>query len=97
MYVPKLKQKKVLPRLELGSLDSKSKVLTITPQDHMENLCVYTCVHVTQGVIVTFLCSKLKQRTRIFGFKVQGANHYTTGPHGELVYIRACMLHRVSL
>ena len=27
------KKNQVLPRLELGSLDSKSKVLTITPQD----------------------------------------------------------------
>ena len=25
----------VLPRLELGSLDSESKVLTITPQNHL--------------------------------------------------------------
>ena len=29
----KKKKNEVLPRLELGSLDSKSKVLTITPQD----------------------------------------------------------------
>ena len=28
-----MEKKQVLPRLELGSLDSKSKVLTITPQD----------------------------------------------------------------
>ena len=28
-------QKEVLPRFELGVLDSESRVLTVTPQDHM--------------------------------------------------------------
>ena len=42
----KLKGKKneVLPRLELGSLDSKSKVLTITPQDQHMQPVHYTAV-----------------------------------------------------
>ena len=32
----KEKKKEVPPRLELGSLDSKSKVLTITPWDRIQ-------------------------------------------------------------
>ena len=33
----KKKKKEVPPRLEHGSLDSKSRVLTITPWDHVAN------------------------------------------------------------
>ena len=36
--MPKFKDSEVLPRLELGSLDSESKVLTITPENHVLNI-----------------------------------------------------------
>ena len=35
-YLDKSREMKVPPRFELGSLDSKSRVLTITPWDHTD-------------------------------------------------------------
>ena len=44
------KKKEVPPRLELGSLDSKSRVLTITPWDlyiaFIRNVILCTCIYV---------------------------------------------------
>ena len=46
----KEKKKEVLPRLELGSLDSKSKVLTITPQDQAYLSAVHIAIRtIPQG------------------------------------------------
>ncbi len=39
MKQEKKKKKKVLPRFELGSWDSESQVLTVTPQNHAVRNC----------------------------------------------------------
>ena len=89
-------KKKVLPKFEVGSLDSKSKVLTSTPWNLM-NLVLLFCLtfgnkrsavsrenkhrrNYTGVFVTTEKRGSIETRTRVFGFKVQGANHYTMEP-----------------
>ena len=76
--------KEVPPRFELGLLDSKSRVITVTPRDRLIVVLinfsrpfwqskVYSIIKVNKKVPPRFA-------TRIAGFKVQSDNRYTTGP-----------------
>ena len=73
--IPHLKTIEVLPRFELGSLDSESRVLTITPQGRCEYRVINSVLN------QECLNARVDEiRTRIAGFRVQRANHYTMGP-----------------
>ena len=53
-----MEKNEVLPRFELGSLDSKSRVLTITPQDQLNFAAtntVYKAKRVVNSVFILIL------------------------------------------
>ncbi len=76
-------KEEVLPRFELGSLDSESKVLTITPLDQLQlNSCTLKLIIQNYSNEFNFHQRRglTEISTQIAGFKVQSANHYTIRP-----------------
>ena len=82
-------------RIELGSLDSKSNMLTTTPSNLLNLMLVFCLIFRDKrstfsreserrrnytGVFLTMKKRFYRELTRVFGIKVQGANHYTIEP-----------------
>ena len=54
-FLKKSKIEQVLPRFELGSLDSESRVLTITPQGHLHGLGRLICYDWKENLIYDYI------------------------------------------